>query len=376
MLISRRSAMLAGAATMLGGKVLGAETIKIGQTAPFTGPGAEWGRFEVNGARLALDAVNAAGGVLGRPMEIVTEDDQTTNPGAVLSFSRLSARDDIVAFLGPIASTQTHAVAPDALKAAKPMMFGGTDPVLTHMGNRWLFRCRPNDNYSSRVIATYGVDGLKKRNWVIVHSTDAFGTSGMKGLVDALDKFGIKPILVQGYANQTPDFTAVVLAIKQSGAEMIGSYMTFPADQAVFARQLRQLGVTIGWISSPTGIATTTLNLGGAALYGTYAVADFSPDSSPEAHAYADRYEQTFKLRPDNFSSWSFDAVTILARAINAAGNTDPESIRNAIIGIRGFKGVEGEYNFDANGDGLRGYNIVRNDGGKIVFERHIEFTD
>ncbi len=377
MLICRRMALLTGAAAVsLGGRALAADTLRIGQTAPLTGPGAEWGHFEVNGARLALEAVNAAGGVLGRPLEIVTEDDQTTNPGAVLSFSRLSARDDIVAFLGPIASTQTHAVAPDALKAAKPMMFGGTDPVLTHMGNRWLFRCRPNDSFSSRVIATYGVDGLKKRSWVIVHSTDAFGTSGMKGLVDALDKFGVKPVLVQGYANQTPDFTAVVLAIKQSGAEIIGSYMTFPADQAVFARQLRQLGVAIGWISSPTGIATTTLSLAGAALYGTYAVADFNADFSPEAHAYADRYEQTYKLRPDNFSSWSFDAVTILARAINAAGNTDPENIRNAILAIHGFKGIEGEYNFDANGDGLRGYNIVRNDNGKIVFERHIEFSD
>jgi branched-chain amino acid transport system substrate-binding protein len=376
MSITRRAALLSAAAFGLGRRARADETLKIGQVAAVTGPGAELGRFQTYGAKLALETVNKAGGALGKQFEILTEDSQTANPGAVLAFSRLAGRGDIVAFLGPIASTQMHAVAPDVLRAAKPTMFGGTDPMLTQMGNRWLFRCRPNDSYSARVAAAFAINDLKKQKWAIIHSTDAFGTSGMKALIEALDKLGLKPMMVQGYANQTPDFTPVVLALKQSDADLIVSYITFPNDLGVFARQLHQLSVKIPWIGSPSIVATSSLNLGGPALYGTYGVADFNADSSPEARAFADRYEQTYKTRPDLYSAWAYDAVTVLARAINTAGSTDPESIRTAILAIRGFNGVEGKYNFDANGDGLHGYNIVRNDDGKIVFVHHVDFPE
>ena len=102
---------------------------------PVTGPAAEQGLWAQNGAKLALAAVNKAGGILGKQAELVIEDDQTTNPGIVLAFSKLAAQPDIVGFLGSIRSTQVHAMAPDVLKLGKPVMIGGTDPHLTHMGN-------------------------------------------------------------------------------------------------------------------------------------------------------------------------------------------------------------------------------------------------
>src|SRR5271170_3222598 len=114
------------------------ETIKIGMVLPVTGPAADSGKYALAGAKIALERVNKAGGVLGKQLELVTEDDQTTNPGAVLAFSKLAAQDDIVAFLGSIRSTQNHAIANDILKTAKPFCFGGTDPALTKMGNPWM----------------------------------------------------------------------------------------------------------------------------------------------------------------------------------------------------------------------------------------------
>src|SRR6201992_156434 len=186
-------------------------TIKIGMCVPATGPAAEQGLWAQNGAKLALAAVNKAGGVLGKQLELVIEDDQTTNPGIVRAFSKLAAQSDIVGFLGSIRSTQVQAMAPDVLKLGKPVMIGGTDPNLTHMGNQWLFRFRPNDSYSGRVIADYGVNTLGKKKWAVLHSTDAFGTAGGKALTDALQKIGVTPVLDQGYAHQSQDFTPVVL---------------------------------------------------------------------------------------------------------------------------------------------------------------------
>jgi branched-chain amino acid transport system substrate-binding protein len=322
-------------------------TLKIGMCAPVTGPAAEQGRYAQTGAKIALDAVNKAGGVLGKQVELIIEDDQTTNPGIVLAFSKLAAQEDIVAFLGSIRSTQVHAMAPDVLKLGKPVMIGGTDPALTHMGNQWLFRFRPNDSYS-----------------------------GGKALAEALGKIGATVALDQGYANQSQDFTPVVLAVKQSGADILGSYFTFENDLGIFARQLRQLGVNIPYVGSPSIVNVTALKLAGPALYGTFGVSDFAEESSEAAKAFGKLYREVAKVAPDVQASWTYDAMNILSAAINKAGKTDPGAIREAILATKGYDGAEGVYNFDPNGDGLHGYNIVKNEKGNIIFDKHIDFTD
>jgi len=349
-------------------------TIKIGMVVPITGPAAESGKYAMTGAKIAMEQLNKAGGVLGKQVELIFEDDQTTNPGAVLAFSKLSSQPDMVAFLGSIRSTQMHAMAPDMLKVGKPVMIGGTDPALTHMGHPWLFRCRPNDSYSGRVIADFGCNTIGKKKWAIVHSTDAFGTAGGKALAAALPGVGGTIALDQGYANQSQDFTPVVLAIKQSGADILGSYFTFESDLGIFARQLRQLGVNIPYVGSPSIVNITALKLAGPALYGTYGVADYAEESSASSKAFGEAYRAVAKVAPDNQSSWTYDGVTLLGMAINKAGKTDPQAIRTAMLSIRGHQGAEGEYNFDENGDGLHGYNVVKNDKGNIVFDKRIDF--
>jgi branched-chain amino acid transport system substrate-binding protein len=354
----------------------GAEPLKIGMVVAVSGPVAESGLYRIQGAKLAVEEINKAGGLLGRQIELVIEDDQTTNPGSVLAFSKLAGDKDIPGFIGPTLSTQVHATAPDIQRTGRPVMIGATDPRLTHMGYTWLFRCRPNDTYSARVIADYGVNTLGKKKWAIVHSTDAFGTNGMKNLVEDLKRTGVEPVLIQGYTNNSQDFTPVALAVKQSGADVMGTYMTLPPDQGIFARQLRQLGVNIAWVGSPTTVQTTTLKLAGPALYGSYAVSDFAADSSPAAKEFATKYEATYKSAPDLNGAWTYDAVHILALAIDNAKSLEPQKIREAILSVKGYPGAEGTYNFDQNGDGLRGYNIVKNDNGKIVFIKHIDFSE
>jgi branched-chain amino acid transport system substrate-binding protein len=339
-----------------------------------TGPFAEGGSFQVNGLQLALEDINKAGGILGRPVELRTEDNQSTNPGTVLAFSKLSTDPAIKAIVGPIASTQIQAASPAIAKAGIPTMIGGTDPSLTRVNNKWVFRARPNDLYSSKVIADFGVNTLKLKKWAIVHATDAFGAGGAKALTEALQALGVNPVLDQGYTSNAQDFTPIVLAVKKSGAEVLGTYMTVPADQAIFAKQLKQLGVNIQWVGSPTTVAVTTRNLAGEALYGSYSAVDFNADANDAAREFTKRYKERYGIYPDNFASWSYDALNILALAMNNAKSTEPEAIRKAILAIKGYKGLEGTYEFDARGDGLHGYNVVKNDGGKIVFMKRVDF--
>jgi len=361
------------AASAVGFAAQAADTFKIGLVNETTGPNAEAGVYTVNGARLALDEINKAGGILGKQVELLIEDNQSTNPGSVLAYSKLVGQG-VPAVIGPIRSTQTNAISPTVAKAGIPTMFGGTDPNLTASGNRWLFRCRPNDSFSALVVSDFGVNTLKLRKWAIVHSTDAFGTAGMNFLVQALKAYDITPVLVQGYTNNSQDFTPIVLAIKKAGADVIGSYMTNSPDVGIFAKQLRQLGLTTTWIGSPSVITETARNLAGSGLYGVYGVADFTPSAAnPQVQAYAEKYKATYKLEADVYSSWAYDAMHVLANAINKAKSTQPDAIRKEILATCGYKGVEGTYCFDENGDGLRGYNIVHNEGGKIVFVKHID---
>jgi branched-chain amino acid transport system substrate-binding protein len=353
-----------------------ADPIKIGMVAPLSGPIADAGRYGVQGAKLAIEEVNKAGGVLGRPLELVIEDDQSLNPSTVLAFTKLADDKDIVAFLGPTRSTQIQSIAPSVKQAGRPVMIGGTDPSLTLAGNPWFFRFRPNDTYTARVMSDYGLNKLGKEKWAIVHATDAFGTTAKNLFTEALKNQGVTPVMVEGQPNNSPDYTAVALAVKQSGADVLATFITFEPDVAIFARQLRQLGVNIVWLGSPSITTTTARKLAGATLYGTFAVADFHPDANPEAKSFSEKYLATYKTTPDFFASWPYDAVHVLARSITKAGSLDPQKIRDALLAVKDYRGVEGTYNFDGNGDGLHGYNIVKNDNGNIVVERRIDFDN
>ena len=175
------------------------------------------------------------------------------------------------------------------------------------------------------LIADFGVNKLKHKKWVIVHSTDAFGAGGAKALSEALKGYGVEPVLVQGYTNNTQDFTPVVLAIKKSGADVIGSYMTMSQDVGIFAKQLRQLGVGTTWIGSASIVTDTAMKLAGNSLEGTFGVADFNPDANDQAKAFSKAYRAA--CTPDIFV---FDS-TAGGRRLAYRGQLDDSRPKNGL---------------------------------------------
>ncbi len=349
--------------------------IKIGQVIPITGEAAESGKYQKQGAELAVEKVNAAGGVRGRKLVLVQEDDQTTNPGAVAALQKLLEDKETAAFIGSIRSTQVQAMLPTINEAKVPVMIGGTNYGLTHSGSQWVFRFRPHDGMSAKVIAKYVVDELKLKRVAIVHASDAFGNGGRDMSIAALKEYGVTPVLVQGYNNGEKDYTAVVQAIKKSDANALITYMTFSTDLGILGRQIKQLGAKVTWVGSPSITAIDGRNLAGDALYGTYGITDFHVDASATSKAFATAYKKAYAQDPDLYAAWTYDAVLVLAEAMKKAPDLKPESIRKAILDVKKFPGAEGEYNFDANGDGLDHYHIVQNDKGniKLVKTLHVK---
>jgi branched-chain amino acid transport system substrate-binding protein len=340
--------------------------IKIGQIIAMTGEAAESGKYHKQGAELAVEQINAAGGINGRKLTVVLEDDQTTNPGAVAAFQKLMEDPEIVMIITPSRSTQIQALLPTINEAKFPAAIGGTNYGLTHSGSQWVFRFRPHDGMSAKVMAKYLVEDLGQKKVAVVHASDAFGNGGRDLVVPAVKALGAEVVFVQGYNNGEKDFTAVVQGLKKSGATGLATYMTFGTDLGVFARQMKQLGVDVKWVGSPSITAVDSRNLAGDALYGTFAVADFHVDASPASKAFATAYKAKYNQEPDFYAAWTYDAIIVFAEAMKKAPDLKGESLRKAILSIKKLPGAESEYNFDENGDGLDSYHVVQNDKGAI----------
>lgn len=144
------------------------------------------------------------------------------------------------------------------------------------------------------------------------------------------------------------------------------AYFTMSPDLGIFAKQRKQQGLDIDWISSPSIFAVAGRELAGDALYGTYGVADFHPEASEESKAYTTSYKAKFGVEPDFYSAWTYDSVYALKEIIKNTTEITPSGIRQELFDLQGFKGAIGTYNFDKKGDDLTHYNIVVNDNDEL----------
>ena len=351
-----------------------AGTIEIGMLADMTGDAALSGHHKVDGAKLAIEEVNAHGGVSGKKLKLIVEDDRGHDQAGVSAYEKLASNPHIVAIIDSVRSTIVQATLPYVRRYRIPTMIGGTDPKLTHVGNHWVFRFRPNDNYASKTMAKYAVDSMGAKKVAILYDTDAFGSTGNDLLKAALEKDGAKIVSDQGYTTGTRDYTSYLEKIKTSGADTLGTYMTNAEDEAQMLKQLRQLGLNVKIMGSPSIATAVCIQLAGKAVDGTYGVSDFVANGNAAAKAFTKKYEAKYHSSPDLFGGWVYDAINVMAKVMRKDG-TGNHAIQHGIRKIAGYHGVEGTYSFDKNGDGLHGYWIVKLQHQKVVPIKYINFA-
>jgi branched-chain amino acid transport system substrate-binding protein len=227
-----------------------------------------------------LKQINAAGGVNGKQINFIMEDNQSTNPGALAALQKAVEQDKVLALVGSVKSTQILAMS-DAVKGyGVPMMIGGTNATLTKQGNPWLFRVRPDDSIAAAAMVKYIKEDNKFTKVGILHDTDAFGTGGADLVEQGAKAAGLTVVKREKYTTKDKDFTAQLLSLKNAGAEIVVLYGTNPEDVAVIQRQYRQLGSPFKYIGSPSSQMKDCLNLAKDASEGILAVADFVPGQS------------------------------------------------------------------------------------------------
>jgi branched-chain amino acid transport system substrate-binding protein len=345
------------------------DPIKIGQYGAFSGKEAAFGLSSRNGVILAFEEANAAGGVLGRKVELLTEDNQSKAGESATIAKKFVSRDKVVAVLGGNPSSNSLEAAP-VLQAAKiPMIaISSTNPRVTEVGN-YIFRVCFIDPFQGAVLAKFAHENLKaKKAGILTSVNNAYSVGISKVFREKFTAAGGEVVAEQRHSEGDKDFRAQITALKNAGAEVIFHSSNY-TEGALICIQARQLGFTGALFGGDAWEAPQLIELGGAAVEGVFYSTHASPESTePAVQNFVKKYQARFGSTPDSIAALGYDAATLLFDSLRRAGTTDSTKLREAIATTQGFPGVTGAITIDAHRNATKSAVIITVKDGKFKF--------
>lgn len=365
-----RTAVLALVTGLAAVAALGAEPIRVGHIASLSGKDAAFGVATRKGILLALEELNAAGGVLGRPLEYYVEDLQSKPGEAATATKKLVSRDKVGVVLGANASANSLEAAPIAQRAKVPMMaISSTDPAVTKAGD-YIFRICFIDPFQGAVLAKFAHDSLKARRVALLTSAGAPYSVGLsKVLRERFTALGGEIVAEQKYAEGDKDFRAQLTAIRAAKPDVIAA-TGYYTEAALICLQARSLGLNVPIIGGDGWEAPQLVGLGGKAVEGTFYSTYFSADNTaPEVQDFVRRYRARWDGEtPEAVSALGYDALRLIAAAMTKSGATGGPELRDAVAATKEFPGVTGRTTIDEHRNSAKAavMLVVRN--GKTEF--------
>jgi len=349
--------------------------IRIGIGISTTGTFSAEAPYYENEARLFEKQVNQGGGLNGKRVRVIIIDNQSTNPGALTALNKAVEQDKVLAFIGPVKSTQILAMS-DAVKAyGIPMMVGGTNVTITKQGNPWLFRCRVNDGIVAAILVKYIRDEMKLSKIGVLYSNEAFGAGGADAIDQYAKQLGLTLVARERFNLGDRDFSAQLLSLKRAGAQVMVPYSVGTNEFARIIVQYRELGSPYKYIGPPAIAQKPVLDLAREAAEGLMGFVDSVPGMNATNRKFVEAYRQEFHAEPDTQAPWTYDALNLLALAIRKGGE-DRAKIREALLTTKGVEGVLGTYNFSPDGEGLYGGPIAVIKGGNPQLVKMVSVQD
>ncbi len=346
----------------------------MGEVASLTGKDAAFGQSSHKGTLLAVEEINAAGGILGNPVQLLTEDNECQAGESSTAARKLISRDKVVALLGEVASSRSLEMAPIAQASRIPMISpSSTNPKVTAIGN-YIFRVCFIDPFQGTVMAKFARDTLKlQRVAVLASVSSAYSVGLAKYFKSGFIAAGGEIVLEQKYAEGDKDFNAQLTVIKAAGVDgiFVPGYYT---EAALICIQARQLGLGIPIFGGDGWEAPELIQIGGPAVEGIYYSTHYSPeDSSPIVQAFVARFRARFGGEtPDAMAALGFDSALVLADAIRRAGTVEGDKVRDALATTRNFAGVTGLTTIDADRNAAKAAAIFTVRDGKFKYVRSI----
>jgi branched-chain amino acid transport system substrate-binding protein len=350
--------------------------ILVGEYASINGQNATFGRSSHNGTLLAIDEINASGGVIGKKIKLISEDDNSKQEEATSAVQKLINHDKVVSLIGEVASSRSRAGGQIAQQAKIPMISpASTNEEVTKIGD-YIFRICFIDPFQGEAMANFAMKTLHaKRAAILLDTKQDYSIGLANSFRETFKKNGGEEVSEQAYSSGDKDFRAALTSIRASNPDVIfipGYY----SEVSLIVRQARELGITCpliggdGWDSSElTKGAENDFN-------NTYFSNHFStedPDSAVQN--FIKKYKAKYNADPDAMSALGYDAANILADAIKRAGSTDPKKLRDAIAATTNFPGVTGSISIDKDRNASKPLTILQIVDGKYHFAQRLSPT-
>ena len=328
----------------------GGDTIKVGEFASLTGSEATFGQSSHKGTQLAIDELNATGGLLGEKIQLLTEDNQSQAGQSATVVRKLISSDGVVAILGEVASSRSLEAAPICQQNKTPMISpSSTNPKVTETGD-YIFRVCFIDPFQGTVMANFARKTLKLQNVAVLTDVKSDYSVGLAKFFKAgMVAGGGKIAVEQNYSGGDKDFNAQLTSIKAANTDgiFVPGYYT---EVGLIALQAKQLGISAPIFGGDGWESSSLVPIGGAALEGDYFSTHFSPeDAAPAVQNFVKSFKEKFNETPDAMAALGYDSAMMLADAIKKTGSTTAAKVRDALAAEKDFVGVTGKITMDAN---------------------------
>ena len=355
--------------TFVNGVVFAEEkVIKIGVFGDMTGTSAIWGAHLKDGVQFAVDKINEAGGLLGSKLVPIYENTEGNAQNAVNIMNKFYYKDEVLATIGSNTSPEVLAVLDTITKGETPNMVPScVAGAITQAGCKWIFRITATDVVFSKKLVDFAINELKAKKIAIIYDTNDYGQGGRVMVTESLKAAGLEPVVVEGYTTGTKDFSPSLLKVKAAGADAIiiwGNY----TEGAQIVRQIRQLNIP-GEVLLSTGVTVGNFyELAGDAADNLYGVSGGYNPERPDvvAQDFVKEFNDKVGYIPDVNVVFSYDAVNVLAKAINDAGKIDRTAVRDALRKIQNFETISGPISFNEKGDGGTASLMFKIEKGKV----------
>jgi len=351
-----------------GGSAPAGDPVVIGAIVSATGPNSALGEQERQVLEMMEGVINGKGGVLGRPVKIVIEDDKSDAKEAVTAANRLLDQEKAVALIAATGSAPTLAVKEITSSRQIPQMaMAAANDITDKAPSDWIWRTPHKDAMAAARALMYISETLKLTKVAVLHDENAFGSSGAAQIEATAADYGLQVVAKESYKTEDAELTAQLTKIKGAGPEVLVVWGTNPGP-ALAAKNMKQLGMTIPYVGSH-GIANRTfVELAGDSADGVVFPAGrllvpasiTDPAQKAVVEEFAQQFQAEYGAQPNTFAGYAWEAISLLVDAIDRAGSTEAAAIQAALNSTQGFVGPDGVYNYSpTNHDGLTAEDMI-----------------
>lgn len=352
------------------------EVIKIGVVTPLTGDVATFGQSTKKAVEMAAEELNEAGGVLGKKVELVIEDDRNDPKETANVVRKLIDQDKVVAIIGSLTSKCTLAGMPIANAKKVPMVTNAsTNPKVTLTGP-FAFRVCFIDDFQGQVMAKFAYEDLGARKAAVIYDIGNDYTKGLaEFFVKSFKELGGEIVAEETYQQTDNDFNAQLTSIKAKNPDVI-FLPDYYQKVSLIAKQARGLGITATFLGGDGWDSPELVKLGGEAVEGGYFSNHYSQqDPDPKTQEFIKKFEEKYGEKPDALAALGYDAFYFLIEGIKKAGKIDPVAIRDGLeqVGKEGFSGVTGNFTIDENRNPIKAAVVLKVENGQFKFVKRVE---